>query len=232
MPNRVPGRRVGLFRMIPPVWPAGWVAGDFYDVFRLDERHVGFYIADAVGHGVPAALLTIFVKHSLQTKRIVGRSYELIPPGEALSLFNADLISADLHQSPFISMVYCVIDAETGVMTYARAGHPRPLHLTGQAAPRELPADGPLLGVMSNAVFEPAECQIEPGQRLLLYTDGVERCQTDGVAGTEAFLQIAARENQAGREVYLQTLLDAVLRPRDNDPIADDVTMVAMDFLA
>ncbi len=230
LPRTMP--EIGRTRFAARLYPAGWVAGDFYDVFRLDERHVGFYIADAVGHGVPAALLTIFVKHSLQTKRIVGRSYELIPPGEALALFNADLISADLHQSPFISMVYCVIDVETGVMNYARAGHPRPLLLEGQTAPRELPGDGPLLGVMSNAVFEPAEYKFEPGQRLLLYTDGVERCQNDGIIGTEAFLQVAARENQAGREVYLQTLLDAVLRPRDNDPIADDVTMLAMDFMA
>src|SRR6202453_5516879 len=51
--------------------PAGYVSGDFYDVMRLDEKHIGFYIADAVGHGVPAALLTMFIKHALATKQII-----------------------------------------------------------------------------------------------------------------------------------------------------------------
>ena len=53
--------------------PAEWVSGDIYDVMRIDEQHIGFYIADVVGHGMPAALLTMFIKQALQTKRIKGQ---------------------------------------------------------------------------------------------------------------------------------------------------------------
>jgi DNA-binding NarL/FixJ family response regulator len=90
LPRRMP--EVSGARFAARLEAAAWVAGDFYDVFRLDERHVGFYVADAVGHGVPAALLTVFVKKSLKTKRIEGHRYELIAPDEALRLLNVDLL--------------------------------------------------------------------------------------------------------------------------------------------
>src|SRR5947207_11229487 len=60
--------------------PAGHVSGDLYDVMRLDETHVGFYMADAVGHGMPAALLTMFLKQALTTKEIFPGGYRLLPP--------------------------------------------------------------------------------------------------------------------------------------------------------
>jgi serine phosphatase RsbU (regulator of sigma subunit) len=230
LPRKMP--EIGRARFAARLYPAGWVAGDFYDVFHLDERHVGFYIADAIGHGVPAALLTIFVKHSLQTKRIGRQSYELIPPDEALALLNADLLSADLHLSPFISMLYAIMDVETGELTYARAGHPRPLLLHGQQPPQELPGDGPLLGIMANAAFERARSRLAAGDRLLFYTDGVERCRNETDVGIPVFCELAARANTTDLEVYLQSLLDVVLKPRHGDPIYDDVTLVAMDLLA
>src|SRR5262245_8017127 len=58
----------------------GQIGGDFYDVFRLDENHVGFYVADAMGHGVPASLLTIFVKKGVRAKEVFGQQYRLVPP--------------------------------------------------------------------------------------------------------------------------------------------------------
>lgn len=227
LPRTMP--EVGRARFAARLYPAGWVAGDFYDVFRLDERHVGFYIADAIGHGVPAALLTIFVKHSLQTKRIGQTSYELIPPNEALAGLNAELISADLHQSPFISMIYAILETETGELVYGRAGHPPPLLLKGTEAVEELPSEGPLLGVFDDARFELARRRIEPGQRVLLYTDGAERCTTDQAEGIPAFLDVAARANTPGLEAYLQSLLDVILQPRDDQPVYDDVTLLVAE---
>src|SRR5215213_1476021 len=64
--------------------PAGFVSGDLYDVMRLDESHVGIYMADAVGHGMPAALLSMFLKNALVTKEILAGGYRLLTPAEAL----------------------------------------------------------------------------------------------------------------------------------------------------
>src|SRR5882757_3929622 len=72
--------------------PAGYVSGDLYDVMRLDEKNVGFYMADAVGHGMPAALLTMFIKNALVTKQITPDGYRLLPPSQTMARLNDSMI--------------------------------------------------------------------------------------------------------------------------------------------
>src|SRR2546421_412349 len=72
--------------------PAGYVSGDLYDLMRLDEHHVGFFVVDAVGHGMPAALLTMFIKRALVTKEIIPGGYRLLEPVETMSRINDALI--------------------------------------------------------------------------------------------------------------------------------------------
>src|SRR5690349_18023167 len=86
----------------------GRVGGDFYDVFRLDESHVGLYVADAMGHGVPASLLTIFVKKGVRPKEVFGHHYRLLPPEEVLQRLNRELIEQKLSDTPFITMLYAL----------------------------------------------------------------------------------------------------------------------------
>ena len=101
----------------------GRVGGDFYDVFRLDEQHVGFYVADAMGHGVPASLLTIFVKKGVKTKEVFGSQYRLMPPDEVLDRLNRDLIDQQLSEHPFITMVYALFNHQEGTRA-VRPGRP------------------------------------------------------------------------------------------------------------
>ena len=61
--------------------PAEWVSGDIYDIVRIDEQHIGFYVVDVVGHGMPAALLTIFLKQALVMRETTGNSYRIFSPG-------------------------------------------------------------------------------------------------------------------------------------------------------
>jgi len=71
---------------------------------------------------------------------------------------------------------------------------------------------------------------VETGQRVLLFTDGVERCRLDGVDGMPAFVKAASLTAGAELDAHLQSLLDATLQPRDGEPIHDDVTLVAMEM--
>ncbi len=107
--------------------PAGYVSGDLYDVARLDETHVCFYMADAVGHGMPAALLTMFIKNALVTKQITPGGYRLLDPGETLERLNASLVDQNLTHATFATAVYGTVNASTLVCRYAGAGHPPPL---------------------------------------------------------------------------------------------------------
>src|SRR4029077_1602432 len=99
--------------------PCGKVGGDFYDVFRLDEHHLGFYVADAMGHGVPASLLTIFVKKGVRAKEISGKDYRLVPPDEVLQRLNRDLIEQGLSDNPFVTMVYALFNYRDGTLRFA-----------------------------------------------------------------------------------------------------------------
>jgi len=209
--------------------PAAWVAGDFYDVFRLDERRLGFYVADAVGHGIPAALLTVFVKKSLQTKRIEGKHYELIEPGEALRLLNVDLISAELRETPFITMCYGIYDEQTRCLAHARAGHPLPLHLSAGGRIDALDAEGPLLGIFPDAEYDTAQLRLEPGDRLLVYSDGAERLAEEGHGDDPDRLTHLVRiAALLPLEAMLDAILEGVHAAARGGPPADDVTLVAL----
>ena len=154
--------------------PCSWVSGDIYDVFRLDEKTIGFYVVDVVGHGMPAALLTIFIKQSLQTKRIKGQDYELISPEESLALLNQDLVGQNLGHCQFATACYCILDTQTRSLNVGLAGHPCPLLMRADKSIIELGKAGPLLGVFPEEEYESASYQLQAGDRLLLYSDGLE----------------------------------------------------------
>ncbi|MEM8783115.1 MAG: SpoIIE family protein phosphatase [Planctomycetota bacterium] len=167
--------------------PAGYVSGDIYDVVRLDEYHFAFFMADAVGHGVPAALMTIYIKQSLRTKKIVShepRGYRLLEPRETMTLLNRALLEQDGGSTCFATAVYGVVDARTGQTTMARAGHPLPrlLHADGTTEP--LDADGPMLGVFDTDEFNQQTFVLRPGDRLLLFSDGFEMAFPEDASDT------------------------------------------------
>jgi phosphoserine phosphatase RsbU/P len=154
--------------------PAGYVSGDLYDVMRLDETHVGFYMADAVGHGMPAALLTMFIKNALITKQIIPDGYRLLNPGESLKRVNDALVEQNLSQATFATAVYGTIDTRTLVCKYARAGHPPPLLMRAQGPMEALSAEGGLIGIFADATYDDGQIQLQPGDRLFIYSDGIE----------------------------------------------------------
>ncbi len=172
MPNPLP--EVGPVRFAALFRPASWVSGDIYDVFRLDETHVGFYVADVVGHGMPAALLTMFIKKALQTKRIDGTRYEIIPPGKALTGLNSDICEQNLSSCQFCTAVYGIIDTENLLLQYARGGHPNPLLFDTGGNVEQLDSVGALLGVFPEETFEQQEIRLHPGHRLIVFSDGAE----------------------------------------------------------
>jgi phosphoserine phosphatase RsbU/P len=172
LPKSLP--QLGRVRFHTLYRPAGYVSGDLYDVMRLDERRVGFYMADAVGHGMPAALLTMFVKQALVTKEITATGYRLLDPAEALGRLNVALLEQGLSHSNFCTAVYGILDVETLEVRLARAGHPAPLLLRADDRVEPLGPDGALLGIFPDETFASGSVRLAPGDRLVVYTDGVD----------------------------------------------------------
>lgn len=186
MPHQLP--QVGDVT-IEALWrPASYVSGDMYDATRLDEQHVGFFIADAVGHGVSAALLTMYIKSSLRMKELTPdaeQGYRLITPGEALAALNEQMLSQQAGHVRFATACCGLLNCRTHELTLARAGHPFPMLLHRDGGQSQLEPDGGLLGVFPEAVFEETRIQLTPGDRLLLYSDGFEMAFPDATTAPD-----------------------------------------------
>ena len=230
LPKALP--QVGPVRFHTLFRPAGYVSGDLYDVMRLDERNVGFYLADAVGHGVPAALLTMFVKQALQTKEITpgGDGYRLLPPAEALRRLNNRLIDQNLSQSTFATALYGTIDVDTLRLTVSRAGHPAPLLLRADGPPDALEPEGSLLGIFADETFESRTVQLRPGDRIIAYTDGVEVAFW-GTAGidTRRWHEELAAFRSLTPEQLLAEFADRLDREDGSLAPKDDLTMIVVE---
>jgi len=167
--------------------PAGYVSGDTFDVKRLDEDHIGFYVADVVGHGVPAALLTMFIKQALQSRVVHGHNYRIVPPDEALEQLNRSLLTRQSDSVQFVTACYATLNCTTREMKIARAGHPAPLLLRADGRTTPLEPEGRLLGIFEDEKFDLLRVQLEPDDRLLVYSDGFEVAfgNSDSPASTE-----------------------------------------------
>jgi sigma-B regulation protein RsbU (phosphoserine phosphatase) len=206
----------------------GRVGGDFYDLFRLDENHVGLYVADAMGHGVPASLLTIFVKKGVRAKEVFGQGYRLVPPDEVLGKLNRDLVDQAMPDHPFITMVYVLYNHREQTLTFARAGHPYPLHVPRDGEPRLWQVEGSLLGVFETTF--PVESQsVRPGDKVVVYSDGIDGACFDGrPAGSESLLACAARH----RDLPIQEFVAALARDLfGKGSHADDLTLLGWEVL-
>ena len=229
LPRRLP--EVGSARFGVLYRPAGWVSGDIYDVARLDETHVGFYVADAVGHGMPAALLTMFIKRALPTKRIVGHHYEIIPPHESLGELNTAICEQNFSSCQFCTAIYCVLDVSDLTLTYARAGHPEPFLIHADGAMSNLSVPGSLLGVFPEERYQSAVIRLSPGDRMVLYSDGIEDALASTIGDTGRFRELLASVSRAPREELLLQLT-AWIDERPRPPRGqDDITVVTADVL-
>ena len=227
LPRRLP--EVGRIRFGVLYRPASWVSGDIYDVTRLDETHVGFYVVDAVGHGMPAALLTMFVKKALQTKRIAGDSYHILPPHVSLSELNKDICEQNLSSCQFCTAVYCVLDAHDLTLTYARAGHPDPVLIHADGRIEVLSSQGSLLGVFPEEEYESRKVQLNPGDRLLVYTDGAEDVLCESSNKRQAIDEALAPWVGMSRERFLLQLTARSDAKPHTSRFDDDITVMVVD---
>ena len=153
------------FRVAARYVPMTSVAGDFYDFVVADDKQTGLLIADVSGHGVPAALIASMVKLAATSQRVNAAD-----PSSFLSGMNSALIGNT--QSQFVTAAYVHLDSESQELRYSAAGHP-PMLLLRQGRVQKIEENGLMLAAFEFAKYTNAAHRIEPGDRLLLYTDGI-----------------------------------------------------------
>lgn len=203
--------------------PTLQVGGDFYDFIELADGRWGLCIADVVGKGVPAALMMSSIRAALRAYADCSRDL-----AETLADVNRHMVR-DTLIGEFASMVYGVFSADGRSLTYASAGHLPPLLLRGDIFV-ELKAGGGVLGVMPEEVFETETVALEPGDVIVMTTDGVtEAMDFDGrMYGHERLLASIRRHCEAGARQLAKQILWDVRRFAGLADQSDDITVVAV----
>jgi serine phosphatase RsbU (regulator of sigma subunit)/anti-anti-sigma regulatory factor len=205
--------------------PCHSVGGDLYDVVRLDDRHVVLYVADAAGHGVSAAMLSVVLKHRLRMVDAAGRPCS---PAHVLGALNAELCEECTAPGLFVTSVYCLLDTRTRELVVAAAGHP-PIALRRASGRVELvERTGPALGLSRTASFGEQRLALGRGDRLLLYTDGLCDSTNEGEPFDPAHIASVLARADGDGAALLHGLLDEAASARGGGPNEDDVTVVLL----
>jgi sigma-B regulation protein RsbU (phosphoserine phosphatase) len=230
LPKSLP--KLGKVRFNTLFRPAGYVSGDLYDVMRLDEKHVGFYMADAVGHGMPAALLTMFIKNALVTKEITADGYRLLSPGQTMAKLNDVLIDQKLSHATFATALYGLINTETGEASFARGGHPNPIILRADGTVETPEIDGCLLGIFENECFADCSVKLSAGDRLFLFTDGIEVAFTgEQIIDSQQWGEELHRRRGMATQEMLDYFSTQIERSAGSLIPKDDLTIIVVEML-
>jgi phosphoserine phosphatase RsbU/P len=224
LPSTVP--KIASLDIAARYVPMTSVAGDFYDFIVVDEEHLGVLVADVSGHGMPAALIASMIKIAFSSQ--VSHAAD---PARVLLGLNEVLCGKFEHH--FVTAAYVFIDIQNRTLKYAGAGHP-PLLLWGPEGVRSIEENGLFLGKFSFATYTSTELPLMPGDRILLYTDGIpETTNPAGVEfGTDGFKQFLENENSTTSATqFADRLLEELSRwsaRGSNDDLDDDMTIVAI----
>ncbi len=198
------------------------VGGDFYDVFKIKEGLIGMVMADVSGKGLPAALFMMRVQATLRANAMMA-----IPPNEVLRRSNIELCQRnDVGQ--FVTVWIGMIDTDTGMLTYSNAGHTPPYIMTSGSVRRMECPKGLLMGYSKKAKYSSDTIQLNDGDTVFLYTDGVNEAFNDEQEEYGQERLSSALNGACG--LTPQSIVDHVredVRSFVGDaPMSDDITML------
>ena len=223
-----PFPEVDKFDIFASMDAAKEVGGDFYDFFLIDERTLGFLIADVSGKGIPGALFMMAAKTEIENYLATGMS-----PAEAIASANKRLC-ANNDAGMFVTVWAATLNYNTGELTYVNAGHNFPLLRHGSGGEWEWLKKkcGLFLGTFETAKYRQETLTLKPGDEILLYTDGVNEAfnineEEYGNDRLDAF--VAAHNNLHARDL-VRSLRSDVAAWAEGAEQSDDVTILALEF--
>lgn len=217
--------------------PSAQVGGDVFNFISLDGDSTAFYMLDVSGHGVPSALVSFSVCQALGNAGgppggpSVERAEFMSKPSEIMRRLEAEFPFQRFGQ--FFTLCYLVLDAHTGRLTWSCAGHPPPLLLRPGSAPTLLDGSGPAVGLGLCAGFRDEQAVLRPGDRLLLYTDGVTeyRNASGDLFGEERLCDALAQADVLAREQVLARVSQRLQDFGQGRGPRDDVSMFLVEYL-
>ncbi len=204
--------------------PADATGGDFYDFLRLTGQRLAIAIGDASGHGFAAALLTVAARSYLRAVTSIENSIS-----EVLTMANKLLVE-DVPEGRFVTLFYAVLEPSQSILKYAGAGHSGYLFNGDGALKQTLDSTGPALGWFHTAEFPTATVHTEPGDILLLLTDGIEEAMSadQEMFGRQRVLEVVKENSREPAAEIIRALLNAARRFQVEQH--DDATAIVVKF--
>lgn len=204
--------------------PLSEVGGDIYDVHRLRNDTIRIFLADATGHGVQAALMTM----SIHSEYLSIKDY-ILPPGRILTILNTRYFRRYSHLNSFFSCFVLDIDLKEGVISYSSAGHPDQILFHSDRQIR-LKSTGKIIGVLENVEYETREEEFDPADRVCLFSDGVhEMINSDSKEfGEDKFFAIADELKTLPPSDFLDNIIRRVFAFLETAPQQDDITLISV----
>ncbi len=207
--------------------PAREVGGDFYDFFFMDHDHLCIAIGDVSDKGVPAALFMSMTKTLIQAKSTEGMA-----PHEVVAALQEDLVSNNPSMM-FVTLFLGILDTHTGEFVYCNAGHNPPYVIRSDGGTTRLEMTGGVaLGVVDDFDYQSCSIRLQPGDGVLLYTDGVtEAMDADGNLFSETRLEeLLAEMDPRTESDFLEKIMERLRAFSGAAPQSDDITMVHLAF--
>ena len=209
--------------------PMTCVAGDFYDFIQIDDKHIGILMADVSGHGLPSALIASMLQVAL-----TGQAAHASEPTKVLVGLNRALCGKFIDN--FVTAAYLYLDLEKNLLRYAGAGHPPVLQWrdsTGKAA--KVLENGVVLGLIEEAEYQALEFPLEPGDRYVLYTDGIPEAANPSqeLYGLDRFMHFMETHPSFQASQFTDALIAEIANwtgQSADQGQQDDITLLVVDF--
>lgn len=216
------GNPIEIFAQLQP---ARGIGGDLYDFFPVEGDRLFFCIGDVSGKGIPAALLMAAAKTLMK-----GKAGPAVAPSDILASVNRELCSE--NESMMFVTVFCgILNLRTGEFAYSNAGHLPPLLVSASGSPEWLPVpDGCPLGLFEDAEYETFRCELQTGDTILTYTDGVTEAMDslDRLYSAERLIEIIHQSSVSGAERMVKEVFRSVEEFSSGLPQADDIAVLAV----
>jgi sigma-B regulation protein RsbU (phosphoserine phosphatase) len=201
------------------------IGGDFYDFFRIDDDHIAFVIGDVCGKGIPAALFMAVCRTIIRSKGVECSS------AQACMTESNRLLTAYSVDCMFVTVFYAIYNTKTGLVTYCNAGHNPPHLLRSDGTVEELPlTNNTILGIFNEINYEEASLQLERGDSLVIFTDGVTEAMNPNRQefGTGQLMETLRGLAGKSSQQIIETVRDSIKAFADGAEQSDDITMLVV----
>ncbi len=220
--------------------PSGHVGGDLVGSFQINSRHLVLFSLDVSGHGVASAMLTARLagllssntaEHNITMSTGSRDRADAWPPEMVAFRLNKMMIEK-IQVDQYFTMVYADVDLQSGVCMLVQAGHPHPLILRADGEVEVVGAGGLPIGLIEGAVFERITLRLQPGDRLVMMSDGITECPDPNGAelGTEGAAELLKASRHLGSPELLEAMIWDLTRHHGVSDFPDDVSGIIFDF--